>query len=203
MKVVVPFKFSNPKSRLAGILSASERFEFAVEMLRDVVDVLNNCGAEVSVVSPAHVDVDADLIIDARPLDEIVNEELKDVPKAVIMSDLPLISEEVVTRFFETDGDIVIAPGRRGGTNMLLARKSFRVSYHYGSFVKHLRIAAELGLRATVFDSFFASIDIDDESDLLELLIHGRGKRSYSYIRNLGFDVEFSKVPRLVRVPRK
>lgn len=200
MKVVIPFKFFNPKSRLSSILSEKDREIFAVLMLKDVVDVLKRCDCDVTVVTPLHIDVDAKIKVDQRTLDDVVNEELKDVPKAVVMSDLPLLNEEVVNRFFETDGDVVIAPGKKCGTNMLLVRKKgFRVSYHYGSFLKHLRIAKELGMNVKVFDSFFASIDIDDEGDLLELMIHGKGKRSEEFLRSLGFKVEFEKVPKLVR----
>ncbi len=200
MKVVIPFKFFNPKSRLSSILSEKDREILAILMLKDVIDVLKRCNCDVTVIAPLHIDVDAKIRLDQRTLDDVVNEELKDVPKAVVMSDLPLLNEDVVNRFLETDGDVVIAPGRRCGTNMLLVRKKgFRVSYHYGSFLKHLRIARELGMDVKVFDSFLASIDIDDESDLLELMIHGKGKRSEEFLRSLGFKVEFEKVPKLVR----
>ncbi len=200
MKVVIPFKTSNPKSRLSGILSDDERYELAFHMLLDVIDAAKSAGAEVKVVSPQKLDLDVEVVEDSRSLDECVNDELREVPKAIVMSDLPLINAEILKRFFSCSGDVVIAPGRKGGTNMLLVkREGFRVSYHYGSFLKHLDIAKKLGFSCEIFDSFFASVDIDDESDLLELMLHGKGKRSWKYLRSLGFDVEFSKVPKLVR----
>ena len=120
---------------------------------------------------------------------------------AIIMADLPLLNERVLRRFFDSDADLVIAPGRKGGTNMLLIRdERFRVSYHYGSFFKHISIAKKLGLKVDILDSFYASIDIDDESDLLELLMHGKGKRSHEYLTTIGFKVDFSKKdPELIR----
>ncbi|MET1124538.1 MAG: 2-phospho-L-lactate guanylyltransferase [Archaeoglobaceae archaeon] len=200
MKVVIPFKFFNPKSRLSSILNEEERTKLALAMLEDVLDVLNSCGCDVKVVTPYPISVDAEISVDARPLDDVVNDELREVPKAVVMSDLPLLNEEVFTRFLSVEGDVVIAPGRRGGTNMLLVRrKGFRVSYHYGSFLKHLKTARALGFTVAVFDSFFASVDIDDESDLLELMIHGEGKKSRRYLESIGFRVLMERTPRLVR----
>ncbi|MCS7121025.1 MAG: 2-phospho-L-lactate guanylyltransferase [Archaeoglobaceae archaeon] len=201
MKVVVPFKFFNPKSRLSKVLNEEERLKFSLFMLEDVVDVLKNCGCEVKVVSQSNISISAEVVVDRRSLDDVVNDELKDVPKAVVMSDLPLISENVFKRFMNTEGDVVIAPGRKGGTNMLLVRKEgFRVSYHYGSFFKHLKIAEKLGMKVNIFDSFFASCDIDDESDLLELLLHGKGKRSKDYLESLGFRAVMDRTPMIAKL---
>ncbi|HDN74095.1 2-phospho-L-lactate guanylyltransferase [Archaeoglobales archaeon] len=198
MIVLIPFKTSNPKSRLSKLLNEDERREFAYEMLLDVIDAIGDL-AKVKVVSPEPLDLDVEVIKDSRGLDECINDRLKIVPRAIIMSDLPLLNKEVLERFFSQPGDVVIAPGRKGGTNMLLVRKTgFRVSYHYGSFLKHIRISKELGYSYKIFDSFFASVDVDDESDILELMIHGKGKRSWKFLRNLGFDVEFARTPRLI-----
>ncbi len=202
MRIVVPFKSENPKSRLAKILSRKEREEFAKLMLLDLLDVLKSFDYDIKIISPAKIDLDIDvkISIDKRSLDECINDELKNIPVAVIMSDLPLLNEDVLNRFFNTKGDVVIAPGRRGGTNMLLVRRSgFRVSYHYGSFLRHIGIARDLGFDYAVFDSFYASVDMDSEEDLLELMLHGKNKRSATFLKNLGFSVLFEKEPRLIR----
>uniref|UniRef100_A0A7C3MB17 2-phospho-L-lactate guanylyltransferase n=1 Tax=Archaeoglobus fulgidus TaxID=2234 RepID=A0A7C3MB17_ARCFL len=200
MRIVIPFKANNPKSRLSTLLSESERKELARLMLLDVVDVTRNFG-DVTILCPEEVEFEGVRVdVDASDLNTAVNRLIDNVPAAVIMSDLPLLNKEVLTRFFETEGDVVIAPGRKGGTNMLLVRKrGFRVSYHYGSFFKHLEIALKLGMKAEIFDSFFSSVDIDDESDLLELMMHGEGKRSQKFLKDLGFYVCFEKTPRLER----
>jgi 2-phospho-L-lactate guanylyltransferase len=203
MKVVIPFKPSNPKSRLSSILSLEERVKLAKFMLLDVVDAVANFADRIVVLVPegCNFSLDyAEVLEDSRSLDDAVNAQIeKDT--AIIMSDLPLLNRSTLERFFNSDGDVVIAPGRKGGTNMLLIRdKRFRVSYHYGSFFKHLKIARKLGLKVEVFDSFYASLDIDDENDLLELLMHGKGKRSHDYLVSIGFSVDFSeKDPKLVR----
>ena len=202
MKAIVPFKLKDPKTRLSNVLSLEERAELARRMLLDVLDVLAEF-AEVVVLVPPKTELDLDVKVeeDDRDLNSAINARLRR-DTAVVMSDLPLINREVLRSFFESEGDVVLAPGRKGGTNMLLVRvDEFRVSYHYGSFFKHLEIAKRLNLRVSVFDSFYASVDVDDESDLLELMLHGRGKRSWDYLRSIGFEVDFSsKDPKLVRV---
>lgn len=202
MKVVVPFKPINPKSRLATILSEEERIELAKLMLIDVLKVLKDAGLEVKVIATSHLVIpeDVEVVEDRRSLDESINAELLEIPKAVVMSDLPLLNRETIQRFLESEGDVVIAPGRRGGTNMLLVRKNgFKVSYHYCSFLKHVKIAKSMDFSLKVFDSFYASVDIDCEEDLLELLIHGEGKLSKSYLENIGLRIEFEKIPKLRR----
>ena len=205
MMAIVPFKLKDPKSRLSKVLSLNERIELAKRMLSDVLDTLTNF-VDVTVLVPPKTELDLDVKVeeDDRDLDSAINARLKR-DTAVVMSDLPLINEDVLKRFFETEGDVVLAPGRKGGTNMLLVRvDDFRVSYHYGSFFKHLEIARKLNLKVEVFDSFYASVDVDDESDLLELMLHGKGKRSWDYLRSIGFDIDFSsKDPKLVRVSRE
>ncbi len=199
MRIVIPFKASNPKSRLSNILNAEERRKLAELMLLDVVEVARSFG-RVVVLTNASISVDAEVVRDDSDLDSAINKELLDTPVAIIMSDLPLLNHDTLRRFFSSNGDVVIAPGRKGGTNMLLVRKrGFRVSYHYGSFFKHLNFARENGFEVSVFDSFFSSVDIDDENDLLELLLHGSGKRSCEFLKRIGFSVKFEKTPTIER----
>ncbi|MBE8539595.1 2-phospho-L-lactate guanylyltransferase [Geoglobus acetivorans] len=199
MKIYVPFKPENPKSRLSGVLSPDERKKLAYFMLLDVIDACGDCTVVSSSSSKLLEGIKHE--IDNRSLDEAVTSRIKQNDAAIIMSDLALLTEKTVERFIEMDGDVVLAPGRKGGTNMLLSRsRQFYTSYHYGSFFKHVDICRKLKLECRIFDSFFASVDIDEEDDLLELVLHGRGKRSYEYLEDLGFYVDLSgKDPKLVR----
>jgi len=206
MKVIIPFKLNNPKSRLSSILSLEERRKLAELMLEDVLDVVLKFTDNIIVLVPEnmHLSLDVEVVEDRRDLNDAINSRIeKDT--AIIMSDLPLLNYKVLKDFLNCDGDIIIAPGRRGGTNMLLIRdERFKVSYHYGSFLKHVEIAKKLGLKVEIFDSFYASIDIDNEQDLLELLIHGKGKKSYDFLLSIGFKLDLSnKEPKLVRVYHK
>lgn len=198
MDIIIPFKPVNPKTRLSGILSREEREELAFNLLMDVIDA---CGEAVVISNVEDGRLEGlRYEVDSRSLDEVVTSRIRRGDLAVIMSDLPLLSEKVVRRFLNSEGDVILAPGRKGGTNMLLSRsKRFRTSYHYGSFLKHVQICDSLGLRCEIFDSFYASVDIDDESDLLELMIHGKGKRSYEYLEGLGFYVDFSEKDPVLR----
>ncbi|HID42368.1 MAG TPA: 2-phospho-L-lactate guanylyltransferase [Archaeoglobaceae archaeon] len=204
VKIVIPFKPHNPKSRLSDVLSLEERNNLMNYMLLDVIDAVRECSEDVLVLSSGKIEfnVNCEVKEDSRSLDEAVNSVI-DENVAIVMSDLPLLTPEVLKRFISCEGDVVIAPGRRGGTNMLLVRdKKFRVSYHYGSMKKHLKIAEKLGLNVRIFDSFYAGVDIDDRNDLLELMIHGKG-RSRDYLEKIGFRVDYSsKDPALCRIQK-
>ncbi len=214
INVIIPFKPSNPKSRLSSILSHDERLLLAESMLRDVYEAVSGVKntQDVTVISPEPFQrewFEGRVLVDERSLDECVNSAIADICRnaelAVIMSDLPLLNRRILKEFFSTEGDVVAAPGRKGGTNMLLVRDSrFRVSYHFGSFFRHMNAAESIGLKFTVFDSFLASVDIDEPPDVLELMLHGSGKHSHRLLTSLGFYVDFStKDPVLRREMRE
>jgi|Deesub1362A_J573_1020465.scaffolds.fasta_scaffold02548_3 2-phospho-L-lactate guanylyltransferase len=201
VEIIIPFKPHSPKSRLSDVLSLEERNKLMNYMLLDVIDTAKECSKDVVVLSSGKIGfaVGCEVIEDSRSLNEAVNSVI-DKNVAIIMSDLPLLTREVLERFLRCEGDVVIAPGRRCGTNMLLVRdERFRVSYHYGSFIKHVKIAEMLGMNITIFDSFYAWVDIDDRNDLLELMIHGEG-RSKHYLEKIGFRVDYKKDPILCRM---
>jgi len=201
VKIVIPFKPQNPKSRLSDVLSLEERNNLMNYMLLDVIDAAKECSDDVVVLSSGKIDfeVGCKVIEDARSLNKAVNSIIEE-NVAIVMSDLPLLTSDVLKRFLECEGDVVIAPGRRGGTNMLLVRdRRFRVSYHYGSFIKHVKIAEQHGMDVKIFDSFYAGVDIDDKNDLLELMIHGKGK-ARDYLEKIGFRVDYKKDPILCRI---
>lgn len=209
MDVIIPFKPSNPKSRLSSILSRNERLLLAESMLRDVYEAVRGIEdpENITLISPEPFQrewFEGRVLVDERTLDECVNSAISDKCRnselAVIMSDLPLLSRKVLQEFFSTAGDVVAAPGRKGGTNMLLVRDSrFRVSYHFGSFFRHMKTAESIGLEFTIFDSFLASVDIDEPSDVLELMLHGSGKHSHRFLTSLGFYVDFSSKDPILR----
>jgi 2-phospho-L-lactate guanylyltransferase len=123
---------------------------------------------------------------DGRGLNEVLNEEIKDEkePVLIIMADVPLATPESINKIICREEDVVIAPGREGGTNALFLRKpyKFAVSYYGISCLKHIETARRRDLSYAIHDSFFISTDIDEVDDLSELLIHGReGGRSRSF----------------------
>ncbi|EMA52981.1 2-phospho-L-lactate guanylyltransferase [Halococcus thailandensis] len=177
MRVVVPFAAEQPKTRLDGFLTAAERREFADAMLADVLAAIRESGHEPELLATAPIDRNVPTIVDERPLTAAVNAILEtDSPVAIVMADLPLATPAALARLFEASEDVVLAPGRGGGTNALVARHpDFRVDYHGTSFLDHREGARRVGASVGTVDSFRLATDIDEQMDLAELLVHGEG----------------------------
>lgn len=190
MEVVIPFDDRRPKTRLAPVLDEPERRTFARTMLRDVVDTLRHIDREPTILANDNVDVDAAVVIDERPLTDAVNGVLDDGGEvAIIMADLALATPASLQRLFQASADVVLAPGLGGGTNaVVVSHPTFRVDYHGASIRDHRRIAREVDASRATIDSFRLALDIDEPSDLAELLLHGRGA-SVDWLRDRGFTV--------------
>jgi 2-phospho-L-lactate/phosphoenolpyruvate guanylyltransferase len=191
---LIPFKPVNPKSRLSGVMSQEERETFARAMLDDVVAAVRKAGCRPLILSTTAFSYPgAETRVDGSGLNESLNAILPTLPGAtlIIMSDLPLVQPEIITRMLTTSANISIVPGRGGGTNAIYLKNpaQFRADYYAGSFQKHLRIAKEFGSTVEVIDSFRLHTDVDEEEDLAEILIHGRGK-SREYLVSLGFSLD-------------
>jgi len=191
VEAVIPFEPINPKSRLSSVLSATEREAFAEAMLRDVVTVTRAAGFRPYILSTkpltcSHAEV--------KVCDEELNPALNAIlssssgPLLIIMADLPLVDEAVIRRIYGTSGEMVLGPGRGGGTNAIFLRERsrFHVDYYGASFLKHMRIAESAGLSVEVLDSFRLHTDMDEEDDLVELLIHGSGY-AREFLESAGF----------------
>jgi len=200
MRAVIPFKKSNAKSRLGALLSEKEREELAIAMLNDVAEALINSGCfeVVDVLSTSIIEVKgANIVLTEKGLNEALNEYLQKMsshsinePVLIIMADIPLVSINNIRDIVASRADIVIAPGRMGGTNALFIREpsSFHVDYYGASFLKHCEIARKNNLKLEVFDSFNLSTDIDEIEDLAEVLLHGKGQAAH-YLKKLGFNI--------------
>jgi 2-phospho-L-lactate/phosphoenolpyruvate guanylyltransferase len=197
MRVLVPFAADTPKTRLESVLSADERVSVARAMLEDVLDAVEATGHDPTVVSTSRLDLEGVAVaVDDRPLTAAINDRLPsttaDEPVAVVMADLALATSDALERLFAAAAaaDIVIAPGRGGGTNALVVRNpEFRVDYHGGSYLDHREIAAEVGADVGVVDSFRLGTDIDEPADLVEVLVHGTG-RAPDRLREFGFELD-------------
>jgi 2-phospho-L-lactate guanylyltransferase len=209
MEVLVPFSAHRPKSRLSGVLDPDERADFALAMLRDVLDAVAAAGGDPRVLATAPVDGDlpCPVDVDDRPLTPAVNAALDahfddagtdPGPVAVVMADLALATPAALGELFAAgrEADVAVAPGRGGGTNAFVAsHPAFRVDYHGASYLDHRRIAAEAGLRVDVVDSHRLASDVDEPADLAEVLIHaevddGDGGRAARWLRDAGFALD-------------
>ena len=192
MDVLVPFDARDPNSRLDPVLTADERREFARAMLADVLDALAATDTDPTVLATDPVECAAPVEVDDRPLTEAVNARLEtaDEALAVVMADLALVTPAALSRLFGTIGDVVLAPGRGGGTNALVVRHpDFRVDYHGASVRDHREAATAVGAETAEVDSFRLATDVDEPADLVEVLLHSEG-RAARWLREAGFDVE-------------
>ena len=200
MRAIVPFDPSTPNTRLSSLLSPVERREFAAAMLADVLAAVRDAGGDPEVLASAPLDEAAaelndatsgvPVTVDERSLSTAVNHALGDgLPAAVVMADLALADAGVLGDFFDTDGDVVVAPGRGGGTNALLVREeAFSVDYHGVSYRDHVDAASAAGADVETVDSFRLAVDVDEPADVLDVLVHGDG-RVVEWLRDAGIRV--------------
>jgi len=190
MDVLVPYAATRPKTRLSEALDAEERADFARAMLSDVLEAVAGAGHRPHVLATSEVDCEPPVTVDERPLTAAVNDALDGRrPVGIVMSDLPLATPRLLRRFLAADGDLVIAPGRGGGTNALVVRHpEFRVDYHGASVRDHLAVAREVGASVREFDSHRLATDVDERGDLAELLLHGDGA-ARDWLREAGFEL--------------
>jgi len=198
MKAVVPYKTVNAKSRLSMLLAPEERARLARLMLDDITGVLRQAGLQVVLLTTTPFDYDAGGGVSEKDLNAALNDFLRaeTEPVMIIMADVPLITADNVRDMMGSRADVVIAPGRGGGTNAQFIKdpQKYHVDYYGASFLDHVRIAGDSGLTVEVFDSFNASSDIDEASDLVELYIHGKGKAA-EYLRSFtALDVSKGRV---------
>jgi len=204
MRVVIPFDATDPKTRLSAVLDASERQAFAVAMLRDVVAAVRETGHEPRVIATGPVAVDAPTTVDDRPLTPLVDAAIDaGTPLAVVMADLAIATPAAIDRLFSADGDVVLAPGRGGGTNAMVVRTpAFRADFHGTSIRDHRANARSVGATATELDSFRLATDVDEPADLVEVLVHGDGAAA-RWLVEAGFTVALEGGrPRAVRENR-
>jgi len=213
VKAIIPFKKESAKTRLGAFLSETEREEFAISMLKDVLVALSksrieevaiiSTGSWEDILTEARLDggeLESTLKVsvreDERGLNEVLNEAIREEkePVLILMADLPLATPESINEIIGHEEEVAIAPGRKGGTNALFLRRpyAFSVAYYGISCLAHIETAKRMNLSYVVYDSFFISADIDEVEDLIELLIHGNGF-SADYLRRIGVFLHVDK----------
>ncbi|MDD4652301.1 MAG: 2-phospho-L-lactate guanylyltransferase [Methanothrix sp.] len=214
IRIVVPFKLDNAKSRLAPALNPEERRLLAFAMLRDVLDSVLGFGPVTVLSRPgldaAEVDRDVEILESELDLNDALNvfiagEASRGWPSdiLIVMADLALLTQDEVAGIIRSPGDVVLCPGRGGGTNIILIRSpQFRTCYRGLSFPRHQEFARQSALAAAVFESFRAGSDIDCPEDLAEVLLHGRGRASKT-LESLGFTLPESGHSGCVRIQEK
>ncbi|NYT02901.1 MAG: 2-phospho-L-lactate guanylyltransferase [Methanosarcinales archaeon] len=212
IRIVVPFKYQGSKSRLCPILSPKERRLLALSMLADVLMAVSGLGRVTIISRPGFwADRDGEAPLDIPvpevreselPLNDALNHLIEEQGRSgwpedllIVMADLALISEEDVRTITRVSGDVVLSPGRGGGTNMMLIRDPrFRTCYQGLSFPKHRDLARSLGLHIGYYYSYLVGCDIDEPEDLAEIMIHGHGL-SLEVVTAMGFELSEKSKP--------
>jgi 2-phospho-L-lactate/phosphoenolpyruvate guanylyltransferase len=186
--IIVPFKLNGAKSRLSPVLMPEERMNLAFAMLKDVLNAVSGFGNVTILSRPGFkkedLVQDVDLLVSDLELNDALNAFIEEKADQgwpsdifIVMADLALLTKDVVKGILDTEGDVVLSPGRGGGTNMILIRSpKFRTCYRGLSFPKNVDFALKAGLNAAIYESFRAGCDIDEPEDLAEVLLHGQGE---------------------------
>ncbi|HJJ56027.1 MAG TPA: 2-phospho-L-lactate guanylyltransferase [Methanocorpusculum sp.] len=197
---LIPYKPINPKTRLSSVLSQPEREEFAETMLKDVIYAVRKTGCTATLLCTSEYTCsDALVAVRKQGLNESINWALSQFhcPALIIMSDIPMVTAGSLQRLLSTKSDMAIVPGLGGGTNVIFIKRPtiFHVEYYGFSYRRHLQIAEELGLTVEIIDSMKMSVDIDEPSDLIELMLHSHSKsREWLYTHGFNLLVENGRV---------
>ncbi len=198
IQVVIPFKAREGKSRLSAILNAEERRIFAVAMLKDVMSAASGQGKRTilsdSDLIPEEMGIDADVLKSEMELNDALNSLILEQSELgwpsdilIVMADLALLRDKEIREILRCPGDVVLCPGRGGGTNMILIRSpKFRTCYRGLSFPRHIAYAQQAELSFSVFESFRGGCDIDEPQDLAEVLLHNDGQAKMA-LEMMGF----------------
>jgi 2-phospho-L-lactate guanylyltransferase len=209
---------NNAKQRLAGLLTADERFSLAQAMLQDTFRAVRGIHATEKVFVVTNYEPAARA---ARANGwEILREDLQISESASVdwasricaekgvtsllrlPLDLPLLQATDVDSLFDAESAapaVVIVPSRDGtGTNAILRTPPDLFPSHFGegSFAKHCAEARCAGAAICVLRNPRLEMDVDDESDLRALLHHDlTGTRTGRWLRTSGVGSRFSVVP--------
>lgn len=184
----VPVKsLAEAKSRLAQHLTAEERRDLVVSLLRKTIEAIQGSGVvqRIAVVTPQSSlagTLPVDVLPDAgslnRSLDSAVQWALSlGASKLLIVPvDLPGITATAVRELIEGDAPlygIAVAATIDGGTGALLLTPPNIIppAFGPGSFARHLMLARLQGVRAEEVDVPAFALDLDTPEDLDRLVI--------------------------------
>lgn len=189
---VIPVKsLRNAKTRLASVLSPTERAELAREMLVHVLDALSSSGVveRIAVISqePCELDLPPSVVVLPQTLPGLNNLLEQGREWAIsqgadalltIFADLPLLTPEDISRMIalgEQPDAVVLAPDRHNsGTNALLSHPPALARFAFGpsSLDAHIALAEAAGATVRLCTAPGLALDIDTLDDLGYLDAH-------------------------------
>jgi len=199
--IIVPVKkLDVAKSRLSLLLSADERKQFCLEMLKDVLTTIkeakyiqrtvvaskNEAALQVAKDFGALVFSESELGLN-QAVSEVINWCIRKgaLSTLILPADIPLVTPLDLNRILTKKGNsgIVISPSRNGkGTNALLLAPPNVIPTFYGphSFRRHMEAALKRGIKIHVLRSSRVALDVDTAEDLITFL-SSKAKKTYSY----------------------
>lgn len=192
--LIIPAKpFTAAKSRLAAILSPTERARLGAFLLERTLRVAQAAAAfdEIMVVSRDPVALQLASALGARALAETGDELNEAVTQAcryaqengatsalILPADLPRLTIadlHLLCAAADAPETVVITPSRDGGTNALLLSLPVPFTFAYGSdsFQHHERRATRSALNVRVVETDNLRFDLDAPADLSELADDG------------------------------
>ena len=203
--VVIPYKASGAKSRLAPALSVRDREKLVELMLLDVLRAFSSAGlaGHCTVVSPDPRALSLAEGEGARGVRErsaagvnaAVREAMSQDPEAqdfmVVPADLPTLSAKEIKAALALHAaglEVVMSPSRGfDGTNLLLFGRSagLPLSYDADSFWNHVAAAGRLDLSLCVCSARGFMLDIDTPADLAYLRGSRSRGRAASFVKEL------------------
>jgi 2-phospho-L-lactate/phosphoenolpyruvate guanylyltransferase len=207
--ITVPVKrLERAKRRLAPVLSPAERAMLTLAMLEDVLDAcLVQPGWDSWVVSRSEAVLEVSARRGARPVPEDGASLLEAVRQveaglrtkrdrlAVVLGDLPLISEGALGAALALEAPVVAAPSfSDGGTNVLVRRPASVMPARFGreSFAKHRRAAERAGVAFAQVDHPELAFDLDRPDDLLRAARAETPTRTRAACLELGLTERFA-----------
>ena len=190
--ILVPVKnLATAKQRLASLLDQAARTELAQAMLMDVMEVLGGWAnrLEVAVVTSDPFAIDLARAFDFQVIRDDANRSETDAIEMatrvctargaestlVIPGDVPLIQTQELESIFASAPEVgsVLAPAADGrGTNAAFRRPAdlFPLRFGNDSFKPHLAAARATGKPCAVLSLPGLALDIDNPSDLQQLV---------------------------------
>jgi 2-phospho-L-lactate guanylyltransferase len=206
--VAVPVKpLHRAKSRLAPLLSPSERASITVGMLEDVLAACRSLeGWRVWVVSHAEPALAMAARLGATPVEERGRSLAEAVRQAedafadstetdeghalaVVLADLPFVTAASLAEALADPSAVVAAPASSdGGTNVLVRRPPSVIRARFGrsSFAKHRWAARRAGVAFAEHASEELGFDLDRPEDLVRVVGGRAGTRTEAVCRELG-----------------
>ncbi len=191
MWAIVPLKyFDNAKSRLAEVLSATERQLLVRTMARDVLRALSDCtllsgvliNSRESEVHALAAEFNAEVFVEPDGFDlsqsvtlasEWLQRERGASGTLIVHADIPLATAADFTTLLQNHQQLSLVPDDEGrGTNCIAATPPNPIDYRYdgNSFGPHLAAAEANNLAVQVCHIERLQLDIDTRADLKKLL---------------------------------